>query len=360
MSDTAEPPVLVERLGSLGIIRLNRPAVLNSLNLEMVGLIDAALDRFETETGIVALLLEGAGERGLCAGGDIRAIQQSIAAGNLDWIAFLAAEYRLNARIARLALPYVALMDGIVMGGGVGLSAHGRFRIATDRLRLAMPEVGIGFFPDVGASWLLSRPGSELGTYLALTGYPCGAGTAIAAGLANVCISARDARGLTEALAQLPSGSGHDAVEELIARVAKAPDPELRDSSLEMIDRCFAGNSMTEIMDALGQEKRQEAKEIRAWLAMQCPTSLKVTLRLMRAGRTQPDLESCLAMEFTAARHMLVRSDFREGVRAVLVDKDRKPRWQPGDLRDVDDTQVDSWVSPGSGFPTKDDWHARG
>src|SRR5690606_14801757 len=156
--------------------------------LEMVQLIDAALDRFETDPDIVAVLLEGAGGRGLCAGGDIRAVQQSIAAGNGQWVAFLAAEYRLNARIARFAKPYIALMDGIVMGGGVGLSAHGRYRIATDRLHLAMPEVGIGFFPDVGASWLLSRPGSELGTYLALTGRHCGAGTAIAAGLADVSI----------------------------------------------------------------------------------------------------------------------------------------------------------------------------
>src|ERR1700684_249067 len=196
----AEPDLIARREGSVGVIRLNRPKAINALSLEMSLALDAALDRFEADPAVALVLLEGAGERGLCAGGDIRGLYESSKAGGDLGKVFWRQEYIMNARIAKFPKPYVAFMDGLVMGGGVGLSAHGRHRVVTERTRLAMPEVGLGFFPDVGGTWLLSRSPGEIGTYFGLSGQTMNGPDAIHAGFGDAVVPSTKLPALREAL----------------------------------------------------------------------------------------------------------------------------------------------------------------
>src|SRR5271169_5813647 len=216
----AEPDLIVRREGAAGVIRLNRPKTINAVTLEMFRGIEKALDEFETDPAIGLILLEGAGDRGLCAGGDIRALYDSSRAkGDLGKILWRE-EYILNARIAKFAKPYVAFMDGIVMGGGVGLSAHGRHRVVTEKTKLAMPEVGLGFFPDVGGTWLLSHSPGDIGTYFGLTGQTMNGPDAIYARFADAVVPSTDLSTLREALINLRAGVKSADVKALIDRFA--------------------------------------------------------------------------------------------------------------------------------------------
>src|SRR6201990_2581010 len=217
MSSVEEGDLIVRREGAAGVIRLNRPKAINAMTLEMSIGIDAALDRFEADPAVAVVLLEGAGERGLCAGGDIRGLYESSKEGGDLGKVFWRQEYIMNARIAAFPKPYVAYMDGLVMGGGVGLSGHGRHRIVTERTKLAMPEVGLGFFPDVGGTWLLSRSPGELGTYFGLTGQTMNGPDAIHAGFADALVPQANWPGLREALTRVASGVTSADVSELIA-----------------------------------------------------------------------------------------------------------------------------------------------
>lgn len=351
---TAEPSseaeILTGRTGALGRIRLNRPKALNSLTLGMVRAMARALDRFEADGAVGAVLVTGEGERGFCAGGDIKAIFASRRDGTALAAEFWREEYRLNARIASYPKPYVAIMDGITMGGGVGLSAHGRHRVVTERTRLAMPETGIGFLPDVGATWLLARAPGETGTYLGLCGEAVGGADAIALGLADALVPSADLPALVAALEALPSAAGDSEVRRAIERFAIAGGPAPMVGARAEIDRAFAGDAVEAMVDALAASTTEFAARARASLAAKSPTSLKLTLRLLRAARAGAGLEACLEREYAAALAITAGPDFREGVRAAVIDKDRRPRWRPATLAEVGEAEIDALlVAPGAG-----------
>lgn len=331
--------VLTGRDGALGRIRLNRPKALNSLTLPMVRAIEAALDAFEADPGIAAVLLTGEGERGLCAGGDIRMVHDGGRAGSSEPVDFWREEYRMNARLARLKKPFVAFMDGIVMGGGVGVSVYGRHRIVTERTRFAMPETGIGFFPDVGASWFLTRGKGELGAYAGLTGASLSAGDVIAFGLADSFVRSERLPDLADALTRLPAA-------EAVAAFAEPPPEAVIAAHRAAIDRLFAFDTVEAIFAALAADGSDFARETLGVLRTKSPLSLKVTLRLLRLGRAAAALEECLEREFSATAAVLRSHDFYEGVRAAVIDKDRKPHWRPARLEDVAERDVAAYFAP--------------
>ncbi|MCQ4207455.1 enoyl-CoA hydratase/isomerase family protein [Streptomyces longispororuber] len=329
----SETPVLRRVEGRAAHLVLNRPRALNAIDHEMVRLVDAALTDWEHDDSVESVVITGAGERGLCAGGDIRAVHDDARDGDGSAsAAFWRDEYHLNARIARYPKPYVAIMDGIVMGGGVGISAHGSVRVVTERSRIAMPETGIGFVPDVGGTWLLAHAPGELGTYLALTGASIGAGDALLCGLADHYLPASDVPGLLDALATSPV---RDA---LSAREQAAPDGELA-AMRPWIDACFAADTVEEIVARLLDRGDTEAKEAAELLLSRSPLALKVTLAAMRSARGLT-LEEALDQEYRVSCVAVGNPDLVEGVRAQIIDKDRRPRWQPAHLAEVTDADV--------------------
>jgi enoyl-CoA hydratase len=335
--------VLVSVEGSLGRLRLNRPKALNALNHPMVGLIDDALDRFAADPTVAAVLLTGEGERALCAGGDLRSLYENETAVAED---FWRDEYRLDSRISRFEKPFVAVMDGITMGGGVGLSGHAAHRIVTERSRVAMPETGIGYLPDVGGTWLLPRAPGQLGTYLGLTGAQIGAADAILCGMADRLVPSAALPDLIAALSALPSEAGDDGVQSVLDRFAQDPDPAPLAAHRAVIDRCFAFDMMDEIFSALDADGSDFAAETKAVLLTKSPSSLVLTLCLLRLGRSAPNLEACLEREFHASLALLEEGDFREGIRAVVIDKDKTPRWNPPTLAEVDPARIARWLEP--------------
>jgi enoyl-CoA hydratase len=345
---SAEPTdeVLISRKGVLGHIRLNRPRALNSLTLDMVRAMARALDEFERDPGIALVLLEGAGERGLCAGGDIRAIYDSGRRRDGHAERFLREEYALNARVAAYPKPYVAVMDGIVMGGGVGVSAHASHRVVTERTRLAMPEAAIGFFPDVGATWLLPRAPGEAGTYIGLTGEPAGAADALYARLADAFVLSADLPALHDALAALPPSAVAADVSRALQAHSREPDAGPLQCNRALIDGCMAFDNVEEIWRALDSEGSDFAKRASRAMSVASPTGLKLTLRLLRLGRSTASLEECLVREYRAACHALRGHDFYEGIRAAVIDKDKSPRWSPARLEDVNDALMREYFRP--------------
>ena len=345
-SAQAEEEVLVSRKGVLGWIRLNRPRALNSLTLNMVRTIARALDEFERDAGVAVILLDGAGERGLCAGGDIRTIYESGRRRDGHAERFLREEYALNARIASYPKPYVAVMNGITMGGGVGVSAHGSHRVVTERTRFAMPEAAIGFFPDVGATWLLPRAPGEVGTYLALTGEAIGPPETIYAGLADAFVAAADLPALHDALASLGGSSTAADVTRTIKALSRSSDACPLQRHRAIIDHVMAFDDVGEICSALEREGSDFVQSTLGSMSAASPTSLKLTLRLLRLGRSSGSLEECLTREYRAACRALRGHDFYEGIRAVVIDKDKRPRWSPTRLEDVSDALVSEHLAP--------------
>ncbi|MBY8866188.1 enoyl-CoA hydratase/isomerase family protein [Streptomyces sennicomposti] len=336
----AEAPVLFGTAGRAAHITLNRPRAINALDHEMVRRIDAALTAWEHDPAVETVVVSGAGERGLCAGGDIRAVHDDARDGDGSAAAaFWRDEYRLNARIARYPKPYVALMDGIVMGGGVGVSAHGSVRIVTERSRVAMPETGIGFVPDVGGTYLLGLAPGELGTHLALTGAQIGAGDALLCGLADHYVPSAALPGLVADLADLPV---HDALER---HVQPPPQGELA-ARREWIDACYAAGTVEEIVRRLLGHGDPAAKEAAETLLTKSPTSLKVTLAALRRARRLGPLERVLDQEYRVSCACLRSPDLVEGIRAQVIDKDRDPRWSPRTLAEVSDADVEAFFAP--------------
>jgi enoyl-CoA hydratase len=327
--------VIVRREGSAGIIRLNRPKAINALSLDMTRVIAAALDRFETDPAIALVLLEGAGERGLCAGGDIRGLYESSRVrGDLGKI-FWREEYVVNARIAKFPKPYVAFMDGLVMGGGVGLSAHGRHRIVTEKTKLAMPEAGLGFFPDVGGTWLLSRAPGELGAYFGLTGQTMNGPDAIHARFADAVVPTAKLPALRELLTKVRPGRPSGEVETLIGGFATGETVGPVAALQSHIDAWFAHDRVPDIVAALVRDGSELAASTLKTLNEKSPRGMVVTLKLLRLARASSSLEECLAREYRAALEVFRSDDFREGVRAAVIDKDRNPRWSPARIEDV-------------------------
>ncbi|RSN44906.1 3-hydroxyisobutyryl-CoA hydrolase [Amycolatopsis sp. WAC 04197] len=321
----------------IGRITLNRPRALNALTQDMVRAIAKHLDRWRDDPGVRAVVVDGAGDRGLCAGGDIRSIYDDARAGGTASLEFWADEYRLNATIARYPKPYVAIMDGLVMGGGVGVSAHGSHRIVTDRSRIAMPEVGIGFVPDVGGTYLLSRAPGELGTHAALTTAQLSGADAIDCGLADHYVPADRLPDLFDTLASHTPGAAIDLI-------ADPPPPSTLAADRGWIDDCYAADTVEEILDRLrdgGERAIAAAKEIEG----KSPTALKVTLRALRTAATLPDLETVLAQEYRISHRAFASAEFVEGIRAQVIDKDRSPRWSPPTLAEVGDDLVDGYFA---------------
>lgn len=340
--DNADDTVLFHVEGRTAVVTLNRPKALNALTHPMVLRIDQALGAWEEDPAVRQVLIRGAGERGLCAGGDIRTIHDDAKAGNTASAEFWRDEYRLNARIARYPKPYVAFMDGIVMGGGVGVSAHGGVRVVTERSRVAMPETGIGFVPDVGGTWLLGRAPGRLGTHLALTGAAVGAADALLCGLADHFVPAGRLPELTAALAGAPA-------HEVLPRYAATPPPGELAGRRPWIDHCYAAGTVEEIVERLLADGDPAAKEAAETILAKSPTALKVTLAALRRAAALGSLEEVLVQEFRVSCNALASPDLVEGIRAQVVDKDRDPRWSPPALADVTDAEVEGHFAPLAG-----------
>jgi enoyl-CoA hydratase len=330
-----EGDLIVRREGSAGIIRLNRPKAINAMTLEMSEGIDAALDRFEADPAVAVVVLEGAGERGLCAGGDIRGLYESSRAGGDLGERFWRQEYVMNARIAKFPKPYVAFMDGLVMGGGVGLSAHARHRVVTEKTKLAMPEVGLGFFPDVGGTWLLSRAPGEIGTYFGLTGQTMNGPDAIYARFADAVVPTAKLAALRDVLTKVRPGTASDEIKRLIDSFATGETAGPVAAMQANVDAWFAHDRMQDIVAALRRDGSEQAASTLKALSEKSPRGMVVTLKLLRMARASASLEECLVREYRAALQVFASDDFREGVRAAVIDKDRNPKWSPAAIEDV-------------------------
>jgi len=330
-----EGDLIARREGAAGIIRLNRPKAINAMTYEMSLGIDAALDRFESDPAVAVVILEGAGERGLCAGGDIRGLYESSKAGGDLGKVFWRQEYVMNARIATYPKPYVALMDGLVMGGGVGLSGHARHRVVTEKTKLAMPEVGLGFFPDVGGTWLLTRSPGEIGTFFGLTGQTMNGPDAIFARFADAVVPSAKLPALRASLTALRPGATSAEVDKVIAGFATGESAGPIASKQALIDRWFANGRMQDIFDELKRDDSEFAQSTLKVLNEKSPRGMVVTLELLRLARASSSLRECLVREYRAALEVFRSDDFREGVRAAVIDKDRNPRWSPPRIEDV-------------------------
>ncbi|MFE2560581.1 enoyl-CoA hydratase/isomerase family protein [Streptomyces sp. NPDC059352] len=340
--ESGTPDVLLRTEGRAGFVTLNRPRAINALTHTMVLAVDRALTAWEHDPAVTTIVIEGAGERGLCAGGDIRAIHDDARAAGTASAAFWRDEYRLNARIARYPKPYVALMDGIVMGGGVGVSAHGSVRVVTERSRVAMPETGIGFVPDVGGTYLLGRAPGELGTHLALTGSPIGAADALLTGLADHVVPSAELPALAGDLTRLPA-------DEAVSRHTVTPPPGVLAEQREWIDACYLAETVEAIVERLFDTGVPAAKETATTLLAKSPTALKATLATLRRSRALGTLEEVLDLEFRVSCAALTTPDLVEGIRAQVVDKDRDPHWTPSTLPEVSAADLTRFFAPPPG-----------
>jgi enoyl-CoA hydratase len=336
--DTDE--VLFARDGCLGRIRLNRPRAINALTHPMVTSVLTQLQDWADDDAITTVSIEGAGHRGLCAGGDVCAIRESVLTGTGDPVRFWADEYALNAAIHDYPKPYVAFMDGVVMGGGVGISAYGSLRLVTERSRVAMPETAIGFFPDVGALYLLARAPGELGTHLALTGATVGAADAVALGLADALVDSADLPAIRAALAD---GAGAECADAL----RRDAEPEL---DRRWVDECYAGNDPVLVLKALQAHDSPAAGAAATLLARRSPLSVCITLEALRRAAAMGSLEEVLEQDRVLGATLMGSPDFLEGVRAVLVDRDHQPRWAHASLEDVSRDEVEDAFRTTAGF----------
>jgi enoyl-CoA hydratase len=323
----------------VGFVTLNRPKAINSLNQPMIDRLSAVLAKWEQDSEVSAVVLSGAGERGLCAGGDVVAIYHSARADGVEAKRFWYDEYLLNGKIGRFPKPYVALMDGIVMGGGVGVGAHANTRVVTDTSKVAMPEVGIGFIPDVGGAYLLSRAPGSLGLHAALTGAPFSGADAIALGFADHYVPHGKLDALREAIAA-------DGVEQALATHAIEPPPSELAAQQDWIDHCYGGDTVADIVAALRGYDAGPANDAADLIATRSPIALSVTLEAVRRAGKLDTLEDALAQDYRVSSASLRSHDLVEGIRAQLVDKDRNPKWSPASLAQVSKDDVEAYFAP--------------
>jgi enoyl-CoA hydratase len=335
--------IQLEKRGSLGLVTLDRPRQLNALTLDMVRAMHPQLLRWADDASIKAVAIRANGGKAFCAGGDIRALYDLKQQGRPDEArAFWREEYMLNRDIKRYPKPYVALIDGIVMGGGVGLSMHGSHRVASDTFLFAMPEVGIGFFPDVGATYLLPRLADAFGAYLAVTGARIGRGDGMAAGLATHAAPASAFEGIVAALAD------GQAVDAVLDAVAVAPEADQHAAQRALIAEVFSADSIGEILarlDRKAAEGSEFAVRTAATMRQKSPTSMAIALEQVRRG-AEMTFEEAMRAEFRVVTRIAQGHDFYEGVRAVIVDKDNAPRWQPADVAAVDPAAIAAHFAP--------------
>lgn len=314
-----------ERTGALGRIVLDRPKALNALTLDQVHLMHPQLDAWAKDDGVAAVVIEGAGEKAFCAGGDIKQLYEACKTGDLEFAAaFYRDEYRLNRRIKTMPKPYLAFLDGIVMGGGVGISVHGKYRIATERTLFAMPETGIGFFPDVGGSYFLPHLPGAIGQYLGLTGARLGPADTLHVGVATHYVDSERLPALREALSEARDSA---EVEATLAGFASDTGPAPLDGQRALIDRCFGKESLAEVFTALEAETDPFAAETLAIIRKKSPHLVAVSFEMIQRGRSM-SFDQCMVMEFRLAMALAPAHDFVEGVRALLIDRDNKPQWR--------------------------------
>ena len=330
--------VLIEKRDGLGLLHLNRPKAINALNHAMVLAITPALRGWIDDEEVSAVVITGAGERGLCAGGDIVPIYHDAQGSGKATQDFWRDEYILNALIANYPKPYVAVMDGIVMGGGVGISAHGSVRIVTERSKVGMPEVGIGLVPDVGGTYLLPRAPGELGTHIALTTGRLGAGDAIATGFADHFVPSSDLPSFLEAL---HTSSIEDALDKF---ASAAPESELL-AQQGWIDECYSADTVEEIVARLQAHSAPEAAAAAEQILSKSPIAVKVALESLRRARNLTTIEEVLDDEYRVSLSCLKSHDLVEGIRAQVIDKDRNPQWQPATLEAVTPDQVAAYFA---------------
>jgi enoyl-CoA hydratase len=354
MAETGD--ILFGREGGVATVTLNRPHALNALTLGMYRQFDPKLREWADDPAVHAVLIQGAGERAFCAGGDVRAVYEAgrgIAGDPTLTSVFFWEEYELIHRLHHYPKPSNAIIDGITMGGGAGVSVNGAYRVATERTMLAMPETGIGLFPDVGATRFLNHAPGHVGRYLGLTGARVHAADALYCGFATHFVPAERVPAFVDALSAADWRAGDDSreVEALLTKINADPGSPPLGERQDAIDRCFGHDTIDAILDALSLEAAgggphaEWALQTRAQLLTKSPTSLKVTLRQLIVGR-RFDLEQALILEYRLTQHFMQGHDFFEGVRAVLVDRDNQPRWRPATLAQIDEAAVEGCFAP--------------
>ena len=334
--------------GHVGRIRLNRPKALHALTTAMCGSMLDQIEAWRGDDAVRAVLLDHAEGRGFCAGGDIRMLAESGAKDGADARAFFHVEYRLNERLFTYVKPTVAFMDGITMGGGVGLSLPCTYRVATETTRLAMPETGIGLFPDVGGGWYLSRLPGRTGQFLALTGARIDGAECLFLGLATHYVPSHALDEVKAKIAADPS-----ALEAILDAFSDEPPPARIEANLEAIDRLFASDRLEEIFAALEADGSDWALKELATLRTKSPQTMKVALRLLKEGAEMHSFADEMRQEYVVGAHVVQRHDFLEGVRAVIVDKDNAPKWNPAAPEEVTEHMLDTIFAP---LPDEEAW----
>ena len=345
MTDShAAPRVLVRTEGALGRLTLNRPEAINALDIGMIEILTETLNAWRDDTDVQIVLLDGAGDRGMCAGGDVRALHAQIVAGQAERTAeFFRAEYALNAMIAEYPKPVVAFADGITMGGGIGLAGHAAIRIVTERSKLAMPETRIGFTPDVGGTWLLGRAPGRFGEYFGLTGATMNGADAVYLGFADHVVPSAHLDALREALAFRADPTGPS---EIVLLFDETPEPSALPASREWIEEAFSAPTVSEIVERLQAQGTTDAAATADLLEGLAPTGLTVTLDAVREAREMTGLRAALEGEYRRVLWFVNQHpDLVEGIRAQLVDKDRNPKWDPPTLAEL---------GPDAGAPARD------
>jgi enoyl-CoA hydratase/carnithine racemase len=338
--------ILFARRGTAGLVTLNRPQALNAVSLGMVRALARQLAEWERDGAVTRVVVTANGTRAFSAGGDLRALYDLGRAGRYEEaLVYFREEYALNARIKRYRKPYVALIDGIVMGGGVGISVHGSHRVAGDKFTFAMPEVSIGFFPDIGATWFLPRLPGQLGTYCALTGERLAAADAVAAGIATHRVASARFPELIEALC------GAVPVDAILGAFAQPAAAGPVAAHRGAIDRLFGPDRVEDILAALDAEGSTNGEEaafadaVAALMRTKSPTSLKLTREQIRRGAAL-DFTDCMRTEFRIVSRIVHGHDLYEGIRAVIIDKDQAPRWRPPTLAEVSAADVERHFAP--------------
>lgn len=339
--------IIFTRERHIGLITLNRPQALNALNLAMIKALQQQLTLWQDDESIHAVVIQSEGGKAFCAGGDVRWLYEAGLAKNPEQMQFFWHEYRLNHFIHNYKKPYISLMDGITMGGGVGISLHGSHPIATERFVFAMPETGIGFFPDIGASYLLARCPAQTGVYLGLTGNRIGVADARSLGLIKYQITSEHLQSVLKSLMETDlSKDAHQQVDSCLHEFAIIASTTAMDKERAGINSCFVENSVEEIIASLRARGDEWARTTLAILEQKAPLSLKVTLAQIQKAKTL-SMADCMKMDYRLVSQFMRDSDFYEGVRALLVDKDKAPKWQPNSLDLVSDAKVADYFECG-------------
>uniref|UniRef100_A0A0K0E7U6 3-hydroxyisobutyryl-CoA hydrolase, mitochondrial n=1 Tax=Strongyloides stercoralis TaxID=6248 RepID=A0A0K0E7U6_STRER len=348
--------VIIKSIGSKKVITLDRPKALNALNLEMVREIYPQMKEWNTKSSCSLVVIKGAGEKAFCAGGDVVSVTKSAKSNGDIHKLFFKEEYQLNNLISKCKMPYVALIDGITMGGGCGLSINGRFRVSTERTLLAMPETALGLFPDVGGSYFLTRLPHNLGMFLALTGYRLKGLDVYFSGMATHHVQSKDLEVVENELLNLKDSECNDlTVDKLLKKFmpkeASVKENFTLDPLLKKIESIFNADTYEGIIKNLENDNSEWSKSQLEILSKMSPTSLKITFEQLKRGKTMEHSE-VFPMEYRLTQRFMEDFDFHEGCRAILIDKDRNPKWKPSSTSEVSDETVKKYFSP---LPEKDE-----